>query len=133
MITEKNLGKDEKLKVVFMDFEKIYDDIDREASWNVLKTFSVGGQLMEGIIAFYRTVSACVKMDGVLNDSFAIGAGVRHGPIMSLWLFDIFMDGYIREMRAKVGRIGARLKLNGAYWSLVACLFADDTMLLAET
>ena len=39
----------------------------------------------------------------------------------------------MREMKAKVGRIGARLKLNGVDWSVNACLFADDTVLLAES
>ncbi len=39
----------------------------------------------------------------------------------------------MREMKPKVGNIGVRLKLNGADWSAAACLFADDTMLLAES
>ena len=39
----------------------------------------------------------------------------------------------MREMKAKVGNIGARLKLNGEGWAVVACLFADDTVLLAES
>ncbi len=36
-------------------------------------------------------------------------------------------------MKAKVGNVGARLKVNGVDWSVVACLFADDTVLLAES
>ncbi len=39
----------------------------------------------------------------------------------------------MREMRAKVRKIGARLKQNGVDWSVTACLFADDTVLLAES
>ncbi len=30
-------------------------------------------------------------------------------------------------------KIGARLKLNGMEWSAAACLFADNTVLLAES
>ena len=52
---------------------------------------------------------------------------------MSPWLFNIFMDGCMREMKAKAGKAGARLKLNGMVWSMAACLFADDTVLLAES
>ncbi len=33
--------------------------------------------------------------------------------VMSPWLFNIFMDGCMREVKAKVGKIGAVLKLNG--------------------
>ena len=65
--------------------------------------------------------------------SAAIGVGVRQGCVMSPWLFNIFMDGCIREMKAKVGNVGARLKVNGVGWSVVTCLFADDTVLLAES
>ncbi len=40
----------------------------------------------------------------------------------------------MRKVKAKVGKIGAGLKINGMGWSAVtACLFADDTVLLAES
>ncbi len=37
------------------------------------------------------------------------------------------------EMNAKVGKVGAGLNLNGVDWSPAACLFVDDTVLLAES
>ena len=55
---------------------------------------------------------------------------------MSAWLFDIFMAGCMREMKGKVGRVGARVKMNGmscVVVVVVACLFADDTVLFAES
>ena len=73
----------------------------------------MGGQLLEGVKAFYRDASACVRVDGELSESFAIGMGVRQGCVMSPWLFNIFMDSCIREMKARVGNIEARLKMNG--------------------
>ncbi len=88
---------------------------------------------MEGIKAFYREANTCVKVDGELSDSFAFGVGVRQGCAMSPWLFNIFMDGCMREAKAKVGKIGTGLKLNGVDWSVTACPFADDTMLLTES
>ncbi len=88
---------------------------------------------MEGIKTFYREANACVKVDGELSDSFGVGMGVKQGCAMSPWLFNIFMDGCMREVRAKVRKIGAGLKLNGVDWSVTACLFADDTVLLAES
>ncbi len=58
-------------------------------------------------------VNPCVKVDGELSDGFAIGVGVRQRCVMSLWLFNIFMDGFMRKMKSKVGKINARMKLNG--------------------
>ena len=45
--------------------------------------------------------------------SFLIRVGVRH--VWSLWLFNTFLDGCMREIKAKVGNLGARLKMNGIY------------------
>ncbi len=53
--------------------------------------------------------------------------------MMSPWLFNIFMDGCIREMKRKVVNVGAKLRLNGEIWSVTTCPFADDTVLLAES
>ncbi len=50
--------------------------------------------------------TACVKVDGELNDSFTVRVGVRQACVMSTWLFDIFMDGFMREMKAKLGKGG---------------------------
>ncbi len=85
-----------------MDLETAYDRVDRKALWNVLKirVYGVGGQLMEGIKAFYRGANACVKIDGELSDGFGVGVGVRQGCVMSPWLFNIFTDGCMREMKA---------------------------------
>ncbi len=36
-------------------------------------------------------------------------------------------------MKRKVVNVGAKLRLNGEIWSVTACLFSDDTVLLAES
>ena len=55
--------------------------VDRKALWNVLRMYSVGGQLLEGIQAFHKRAIACVRVDGELSDSFDVGVGVRHGCV----------------------------------------------------
>ncbi len=65
--------------------------------------------------------------------SFNVEVGVRQGCVMSLWLFSIYMDGCIREMKVRVRDLGAKLNVRGVEQSLVAGLYVDDTMLLAES
>ncbi len=48
---------------------------------------------VKGIKAFYREANACVRVGGKYSESFAVEVGVRHGCVMSRWLFNIFMDG----------------------------------------
>ncbi len=86
-LVEEYLGKDKRLYAAFMDLEKAYDRVDREALWSVLKIYGVGGQLLKGIQAFYREANAYVRVGGKYSESFAVEVGVRQGCVMSPWLF----------------------------------------------
>ncbi len=59
----------------------------------------MGGQLLGGIRSFYENANACVRVNGELSESFSVEVGVRQGCVMSPWLFNIYMDGCIREMK----------------------------------
>ncbi len=52
---------------------------------------------------------------------------------MSLWLFSIYVDGCIREMKVRVRDLSARLSVRGVEQPWVAGLYADDTVLFAES
>ncbi len=67
-----------------------------------------------------------------MSESFNVEVGVRQGCMMLPWLFNIYMDGCIREMKFRVRALGARLKVRGVEQPLVASLYADDTVLLAD-
>ncbi len=44
-----------------------------------------------------------MRVGGEFSESFAVEVGVRQGCVMSPWLFNIFMDGCMKEMKCKVG------------------------------
>ncbi len=67
-----------------------------------------------------------------VNGEFKVEVGVRQGCVMSPWLFNIYMDGCIREMKVRVRDLGVKLNMRGVEQPLVAGLYADDTVLLAE-
>ena len=94
----------------------------------------MGGQLLNGMKAFYERTRAFVKVDGETGESFEIKVEVKQGFVMSSRLFNIHMDGVVREMKAKIGPgKGAKLQWEGERWWLVASFFADNTVLLAES
>ncbi len=51
--------------------------------------YGVGGKLLEGVRSFCETVSASVRVNGELSESFKVEVGVRQGCMMSPWLFTI--------------------------------------------
>ncbi len=117
-LVEEYLGRDKKLYAAFMDLEKAYDQVDREALWSVLYIYGVDAQLLKGIQAFYREANACMRVGGEFSESFAAELGVRQGCVMSPWLFNIFMDGCMREMKSKVVKCGGKVEVK---WRSVVC------------
>ncbi len=108
-IVEKILAKGKKLCTAFMDLKKAYDKVAWLALWDVLKIYGVGGKLLSAIKFFCEKASACVKISGETSEHFEIKVCLRQGCVMSPWLFNIYMDGVMREMKGKIGEVGVRM------------------------
>ena len=53
---------------------------------------------------------------------------------MSPWLFNVFMDGVIREVNVRVLRKGLELlSANSGRFEINQLLFADDTAIVADS
>ncbi len=74
-----------------------------------------------------------MRVNGELSENFSVEVGVRQGCKMSPWLFNIYMDGCIREMKVGVWDLGARLNVRGVDQPVVESLHTDDAVLLAES
>ncbi len=48
-----------------------------------------------------------------MEPAVSVKVGVRQGCVMSPWLFMIYMDGCIREMKGGVWDLGVRLNVRG--------------------
>ena len=134
-VCEKYLAKGRDSFWAFMDLEKAYDRVDRTALWSVLGFYGVGGKLLAAVQSFYRNSRACVRVGNRESESFEVKVGLRQGCVMSPWLFNIFMDGVVREINARLGERGLGLieGNGGRNWVLNQVLFADDTALVADS
>ena len=62
-----------------------------------------------------------------------VNVGFKQGCVMSPWLFNVFMDGVVRELNAMVlGKGLELLSANGGNFEINQLLFADYTALVAE-
>ena len=73
-------------------------------------------------------------MGNDVSEWFPVNVGLRQGCVMSPWLFNIDMDGVVREVNVIV--LGKELELlsaNGGRFEINQLLFADDTALVADS
>ncbi len=60
----------------FMDLEKAYDRVDREALWSVLQMYGIGGRLMRAVKSFYEGSRACVGVGRGERDCSEVNVGL---------------------------------------------------------
>ena len=64
---------------------------------------------------------------------FPVNVGLRQGCVMSPWLFNVYVDGVVREVNVRVVEKGLELlRANGGNFKINQLLFADDTALLTQ-
>ena len=51
---------------------------------------------------FYVKSMVCVQVGNDVSEWFPVNAGLRQGCVMSPWLFNVYMDGVIREVNVRV-------------------------------
>ena len=133
-VCEKYIAKGKNVYWAFMDLEKAYDRVDRKAVWEVLGLYGVGGKLLKAVRSFYDGSKACVRVNDEMSDCFPVNVGLRQGCVMSPWLFNMYIDGVVREVNARVSGRGLELvNENGVRWEICQLLFADDTALVADS
>ena len=92
-----------------------------------------GGRNQRAVKSFYDGCVACVRVGNKESEMFEVTVGLRQGCVMSPWLFNLYMDGVMREVNARVMNRGVRLERDGREWMVNSLVYADDTVLIAET
>ena len=132
-ICEKARRKGRKVYMGFMDLEKAYDSVNRKGLWQVLSMYGISGKLLNGIKSLHDESKACVRVNGTVSEWFEIENGVKQGCVMSPWLFNIYMDGVMKEVRQGMGDRGVCLKRGNDKWWITDLLYADDVVFVAES
>ena len=61
-----------------------------------MRIYVIGGKLLRGLICFYDDSRACVTVGGT-ECLFGAHVGLRQSCLMSPWLFNVYMDGGVKE------------------------------------
>ena len=114
--------------MVFVDYEKALDSIDRETLRKIVKAYGIPDKFIELVKAFYKNSKAAVLHGDGMSEWFEIKSGVKQGCVMSGFLFLLIID-WIMRRTVDGQRTGIRWRMMDTLEDLD---YADDIVLLSE-
>lgn len=128
-IVEQALEWHSCIYLIFVDYEKAFDSIDRKTLWKIMKAYGIPEKFISMVKAFYRNCRVSVLHGSSKSEWFDVKSGVKQGCVMSGFLFLLVVDWIMRKTLSD-GKTGIR-------WHMMETLedldYADDIVLLAET
>ena len=89
---EQTLEWNTGLYLVFVDFGKAFDSLDREVLWVILRHYGIPEKIVRIIRVFYDGFQARVLHDRDMTESFSMSTGVPQGCLISPLLFLVALD-----------------------------------------
>ena len=89
------------LHLVFVDFQKAFDSVDREVFWMALRRREIPNKIVSVIKSTSNGTKCRVLHNGTLSARFVVGSGVRQGCILSSVLFLVAIGDIIQACITK--------------------------------
>ena len=100
----------------------------------MLRVYGVGLKFLKAVQNFYINSRACARVGNDVSEWFPVNVGLKQDCLMSPWLFNVYIDGVVREMNVRVlGKGQDLLSANGGRCDINRLLYADDTALVADS
>ena len=128
-------NKKQKLFCCFVDFSQAFDKVWRIGLWSKLLQSGINGKVFKVIHNMYQNIKSFVDTNDQNSPLFSCENGVRQGENLSPILFSLFLNDLESHLLIQGGQgITLNSDINELYWlKLLVLLYADDTILLAES
>eukprot|EP00121_Abeoforma_whisleri_P015578 Awhi_evm1s14341 len=127
-IVEHRLSKNKLTLLSFIGIGKAFDRVWRDGIFHQLYKGGVQGKMFRMIQEIYKNNNSVVNVDDLDSDEFGISMGVRQGDVFSPFLFAIFINGLIKEIK----NLGIPLDEDELNYMVHCLLYADDCVLIAK-
>ena len=84
---EQSVEWNSPLCVSFTDYEKAFENLDRQSLWKLLRHYGVPEKITSIIRNSYSRMTCTVVCGRQLTDAFQVNTGVRQGCLLSPFLF----------------------------------------------
>ena len=126
-LISKTLACKKKLYTAFLDWEKMFDTIDRAFLWQKLLTSHVSTAFVKALKSIYTVVKSVVKYNGSLSNTITSTIGVKQGDPASSMLCLFFLNDIIKNVNTNTTGL---LKISD--FQIFSLLFADDAVIFAQ-
>ena len=129
-IIEETQACKKDLALVFVDFSKAFDSVDREKMLEILELYGIPNKIIAAINALYTGTSCTVLTSDGETSPFSILAGILQGDTLAPFLFIMVVDYVLRSsvdtISSKGYQIQARQSSRHPAKFLTDTDFADD-------
>ena len=93
-LVQKYLSKTSgRFYILFVDFSKAYDSVDRSKLWKILVENGLNGKVLDILQSMHKDVLATVKFDrNKITEYFKCLNGVKQGCVLSTLLFSLYLS-----------------------------------------
>ena len=82
--------------MVFVDFYKALDSVDREKMFEILRLYGIPERIISAIRVLYTESSSSILSSDGETELFSIIAGISQGDTLAHFLFIIVVDYFLR-------------------------------------
>ncbi|XP_069975557.1 uncharacterized protein [Penaeus vannamei] len=147
-LQEKAMEQNMPLYAVFIDFTKVFDNVDRDALWHVLAKCGCPPKLLTIVKAFHIGMKATVSISGNNSDTFEVLHSVKQGCVLAPVLFAMYLAAMLENMPSNLNKgificthtdsgLFNLSRLRSHRKILMQCicelLYADDSALVAHS
>src|SRR3989442_8944227 len=115
------------LTVSALDISKAFDRISFYALFSKLMARQLPKPIIRVLLSWYEKSFTSVKWNDCASEWFQVTAGVRQGGVLSPFLFAIYIEDVLKQLKLH----GKGCKIGGVY--LGCFLYADDILLISQS
>lgn len=145
-LQEKAAEQHQSLYMVFVDFTKAFDTVDRPTLWKVLEIYGCPEKLVNIIKQFHTDMKAQISVGGEPSEAFGVNHGVKQGCVLAPTLFSLYLTAVLDTMDRDLHKgVFLRTRTDGKLFNLArlrahtktheTCvrelLYADDSALVS--
>ncbi len=118
--------------ILFLDFKKAFDSLEKNFLFAVLKKFNFGSSFMQWVKTLYNGANSMIANNGWLSTKFTVERGIRQGCPLSALLFIIAVEILATVIRKEETLQGITITNHAGSKDIRLCQLADDTTIFAK-